>query len=131
MNCAVCSNYLAYATNLKRSQCVGCRPRNELCTYLFEKCTGINHGRKSDTTFCHECEQYPCKQIDRMDKRYRNSYGMSVKDNLARIDEIGVSRFAEEQYEKHCCARCGGLISVHNRKCFECDEITRLVEKLD
>ena len=29
------------------------------------------------------------------------------------------------------CLECGGLISVHNGKCFQCDTITRLVEKDD
>ncbi|TAL24847.1 MAG: DUF3795 domain-containing protein [Nitrospirae bacterium] len=42
MNCAICSRYLAYVYNLKRSQCVGCRPRNEKCAYLFGKCRGID-----------------------------------------------------------------------------------------
>ena len=34
-----------------------------------------------------------------------------------------------EQYEKYHCSKCGGLISIHNRRCFKCDTITRLVEK--
>ena len=64
-----------------------------------------------------------------MDKRYRENYGMSVMDNLENIQELGLVGFSEEQYQKHNCARCGGLISVHNRKCFQCDTVTRLVEK--
>jgi hypothetical protein len=79
MNCAVCSRYLAYINDLKRSQCIGCRPRNERCTYLFEKCTGINNTSEGNTVFCFECSQYPCKQINRMDDRYRNNYKMSIK----------------------------------------------------
>ena len=39
--------------------------------------------------------------------------------------KIGV----KEQYEKYRCSKCGGLISIHNRKCFKCDKIIRLVEK--
>ena len=66
-----------------------------------------------------------------MDKRYRENYGMSVIENLERIQELGLRGFADEQYRKHRCARCGGLISVHNRKCFQCDTVTRLIEKLD
>jgi hypothetical protein len=64
-----------------------------------------------------------------MDDRYRSNFGMSVKDNLECINETGVDRFTEEQYEKYRCSRCGGLMSIHNRKCFECDTITRLLEK--
>ncbi len=133
MNCAICSRYLSYVNNLKRSQCVGCRPGNKKCSYLFEKCSGINCTLKGNATasFCFECDQYPCKQINRMDDRYRINYEMSVKDNWECINKMGVDKFTNEQYEKYHCSKCGGLISIHNRKCFKCDKITRLVEKHD
>jgi len=129
MNCALCSKYLAYLNDLSRPQCSGCRVRNTPCTYLFEKCTGINQGPTGQAQFCFECEQYPCQAIDRMDKRYRENYSMSVKDNLQVLRESGLDSLIEIQYQEHRCIRCDGLISVHNRKCFKCDTITRLVEK--
>ena len=130
MNCAICSRHLSYVNNLKRSQCVGCRRRNERCTYLFEKCMGINHTARGNAAFCFECNQYPCKQIDRIDDRYRNNYGMSMKDNLEYIKKMGIGNFITEQYKKYRCSKCGGLISIHNRKCFKCDIITKLVDKI-
>jgi len=131
MNCAICSRYLSYSNNLKRSQCPGCRPANKKCSYLFEKCTGINGGLKGNATavFCFECVQYPCKQIKRMDDRYTGNYKMSVKDNLEFISKDGIEHFLKDQNEKYCCSTCGGFISIHNRKCFKCDTITRLVQK--
>ena len=129
MNCAVCSRYLSYVNNLNRSQCVGCRSRNERCTYLFERCTGVNNTSKGNAVFCFECDQYPCREINRMDDRYRKNYMMSVKDNLEFIYKRGIDKFIDEQYRKYRCSECGGLISVHNRKCFKCDEVTRLIEK--
>ncbi|MFC1925471.1 DUF3795 domain-containing protein [Chloroflexota bacterium] len=128
MNCALCSRYLSYINNLKRSQCIGCRPRNKMCMYLFQKCTGINHNLKSNTSFCFKCDQYPCKEINRMDARYRNNYKMSMKDNLEYIDKRGIDKFIDDQYKKYACTKCGGLVSIHNRKCFKCDSVTRLVE---
>ena len=130
MNCAVCSRYLSYVNNLKRSQCVGCRPRNERCAYLFGKCTGINHTSRDKAAFCFECSHYPCSQINRIDERYKNNYGMSMKDNLEYISKMGVGKFIKEQYKKYRCSKCGGLISIHNRKCFKCDTITKLVDKM-
>lgn len=131
MNCAICSNYLAYVNGLNKSQCSGCRPGNKKCTYLFEKCTGINHTLEGNTNakFCYECNQYPCKETERMDQRYRNNYGISVKDNLERIKNNGVTDFVAEQYDEHHCPECGGMVSVHNRKCFKCEIITKLVDK--
>jgi hypothetical protein len=66
-----------------------------------------------------------------MDARYRANYGMSVKDNLQDIKSGGLGSFVEGQYEEHCCSKCGGLIPIHNGKCFKCDRVTRLVEKRD
>ena len=129
MNCAICSKYLSYVNNLKRSQCVGCRPRNKRCEYLFAKCSGANNDTTGNAVFCFECDQYPCKEIQRMDNRYRKSYNMSVKDNLDYIKENGVENFINQQYRKHYCLKCGELISIHNRKCFKCETVTRLVEK--
>lgn len=131
MNCAVCSRYLSNLNSLNRSQCSGCRPGNKKCSYLFEKCSGINGALKgnANASFCYECGQYPCKQINRMDDRYRKNYGMSVKVNLEFIKKMGVDKFTREQYAEYHCPKCGGLISIHNRKCFKCDTITRLVEK--
>jgi len=129
MNCGICSNYLAYVNNFKRSQCKGCRPRNQRCTYLFGKCTGINKTAKSSAAFCFECNQYPCKQINRMDDRYRSNYGMSPKNNLDFIQKNGVDMFIQEQYKKYQCSKCNEMISIHNRKCFKCDTITKLVEQ--
>ena len=54
---------------------------------------------------------------------------MSVKDNLEEIRDKGISRFIENQQSKYSCPKCDGLISIHNRKCFNCDKVTKLVEK--
>ncbi len=131
MNCAICSNYLAYVNNLNKSQCAGCRPSNKKCTYLFEKCTGINNALEGNATakYCFECNQYPCKQINRMDDRYKKNYNMSVIKNLDDITKNGISNFVKTQYKKYNCSRCESQISIHNRKCFKCETITRLVEK--
>ena len=130
MNCALCSRYLAYLNHLPKSHCIGCRSRNQICTYLFGKCSGINHNQPTgETAFCFECDQYPCKQIDRIDKRYRDNDCMSMKANLDFIKQMGIERFIEEQYQQHRCPECGGLISVHNRKCFHCKPVTHLIEK--
>lgn len=131
MNCAICSKYLAYQNKLKKSQCSGCRPSKKKCTYLFKKCSGINNVLQDTATakFCFECDLYPCKEINRMDKRYKNNYHMSVKENLDAISNNGIANFVEDQYKKYHCPKCAGLISIHNKKCFKCCPITKLVEK--
>ncbi len=131
MNCAICSKYLAYVNNLNKSQCSGCRPGDKRCTYLFEKCSGINSSLKGNANaeFCFECDLYACKEINRMDKRYGISYKMSVKENLEAIRNNGITDFVKDQYKEYHCPKCNGLISIHNKKCFKCHKITKLVEK--
>lgn len=129
MNCAICSRYLSFINSLKLSQCAGCRPRDKRCTYLFKNCMGPRNISKGNASFCFECDHYPCKQINRIDTRYKSNYKMSMKENLEEIMKTGIDRFIEGQYKKYHCINCGGLISIHNRKCFKCDTITRLIEK--
>ncbi len=131
MNCAICSKYLAYVNNLNKSQCSGCRPSNKKCIYLLGKCTGINNSIEGTAIakFCFECGQYPCKEIYRMDTRYRKNYKMSVKGNLDTIKNHCLADFVKSQYKEYHCSKCDGLISIHNKKCFKCDKITKLVEK--
>ncbi len=52
MNCAICSRYLSYVNNLNRSQCIGCRPDNKKCSYLFDKCSGINNALEGNGSAC-------------------------------------------------------------------------------
>jgi hypothetical protein len=79
--------------------------------------------------FCYECSKYPCNHIERIDKRYRENYGMSMKDNLKFIQEKGIGKFIENQYKKYRCPKCNELISVHNKRCFNCDKISKMIEK--
>ena len=129
INCAICSRYLAYRNNLRRSQCIGCRPGNKNCAYLFGKCPETGNAATNERGFCYECKYYPCKHLNRIDARYRKNYLVSIKENLDYINQFGIHQFIEKEYAKHSCSRCGGLISIHNRKCFTCDKVTRLVEK--
>ena len=131
MNCAVCSKYLAFKNGLKKSQCPGCRPGNKHCSYLFGKCSGVNANSpgNAQAPFCYECELYPCKEIKRMDTRYRKNYRMSTIENLETIRDSGLEKLIQVQIEKYRCERCGDLISTHNNQCFRCDPITKLIEK--
>jgi hypothetical protein len=129
MNCALCSRYLAYMNNLKRSQCTGCRSINKQCAVLKKKCTGGKNILKGNISYCFECGNYPCTKLNHLDERYRKNYRMSMIDNLEFIKKQGMTEFIKGQYQKHGCRKCGGLISTHNNKCFKCDTITKLVDK--
>jgi hypothetical protein len=62
----------------------------------------------------------PCAHLDRLDKRYRERYGMSMVENLNELKSKGMDEFLKNQQEKCRCPSCGGVICVHDNKCYAC-----------
>jgi hypothetical protein len=44
-------------------------------------------------------------------------------ENLTEIKTKGIREFTKIQYDKYKCPECNGLKSVHNKKCFGCDNV--------
>jgi hypothetical protein len=126
MNCGICSNYLAHKNNISGKgfpNCIGCRPRDKQCAFLKKKCRDGLKLLKGEIGFCFECNYYPCENLTRLDKSYREKYGMSMINNLNEIKSKGINYFIENQEKKYKCPKCINLISIHNKKCFTCDKI--------
>lgn len=127
MNCGICSNYLAYKNKMKGKglpNCIGCRPRNKQCSFFKKTCKNDLKLLKGEIEFCFECSYYPCETLIKGDKSYRKRYGMSIVDNLNEIRDKGINDFIESQEKKYRCEKCDNLISIHSKKCFNCDKIT-------
>ncbi len=63
----------------------------------------------------------PCENLDRLDRRYRSRYSMSMVENLREIKEKGIKKFLENQEMKYECPECGDVVSVHDGKCYACE----------
>jgi transposase len=61
-----------------------------------------------------------------LDERYRKNFGMSMIENLNTIKSRGIREFLVKQREKYKCPKCGGVICIHNRKCFDCEKNRKL-----
>jgi hypothetical protein len=72
--------------------------------------------------FCFACESLPCARLKRLDKRYREKYGMSMLENLERIRERGLDDFVAWERERWACTSCGCVVSVHRDDCAFCGE---------
>jgi ribosomal protein S27AE len=44
-------------------------------------------------------------------------------ENLNEIKNSGIDKFLKNQREKYRCPKCGGVICIHNKKCYECEKI--------
>ena len=122
MNCAICSGYLAYQHDVKSRgirmpYCIGCRPRDKKCAFLKKGCELLLIGK---VEYCYECNDFPCERLERLDKRYRTYFKMSMIENLEYIKKNGINQFLEKEEERWKCPRCGGVICCHNGLCFNC-----------
>lgn len=94
MNCGICSAFLR-----KKNKCSGCRATNKsrlnhCFTCLILNCEFLE---KTQSKFCFDCEKYPCIKIKKMDKRYREKYGMSTIENLKTIQKHGLVHFIKSE----------------------------------
>ncbi|HED23846.1 MAG TPA: DUF3795 domain-containing protein, partial [Firmicutes bacterium] len=122
MNCSLCLAYqfMKYDLNkhgFHRKYCPGCIPRGENCTHMGNKCELLGKGK---VRFCYECQDFPCKRLKSLDKRYRTKYHLSMIENLGFIKEYGLKVFLEREEEKWRCPECGGMICCHNGLCLTC-----------
>ena len=115
MNCKVCYKHCYH-----KKPCDGClksdRGKPEHC----RKCRIKDCIRKKGLSYCFECAEYPCKQIKYLEKSYRTRYGASLMDNSQSVKEKGLEAFMEQQKANYTCPECGGIISIHDMECSEC-----------
>jgi hypothetical protein len=54
---------------------------------------------------------------------FLTGYSYSLIETLEAIRDKGIKTTLEEQRERYRCARCGGIVCIHNGKCYNCDEV--------
>jgi hypothetical protein len=116
MNCYICTAYLR-----KKNKCPGCRiDVNKPVTRFICKIKKCEILTKDRLTFCFECENFPCKNLEHLDKRYRTRYSMSMIENLENIKKSGMEEFLRNEKIRWECTECGGTICVHKGICYDC-----------
>jgi hypothetical protein len=120
MNCEICVGFFGYTMsgNKRKIKCLGCNLSGKSCAHLRKFCKKLT---KKEIEYCFECNEFPCTTLQRLDDKYRRRFGMSMVDNLEYIKENGMNNFLQSQEEKYKCHECGGVICVHNGKCYSCD----------
>ena len=122
MNCGICSGYLAFkhdvrSQGIRMPYCIGCRARDKKCAFLKKRCNLLLNG---EVKYCYECKDFPCRELEHLDRRYRSLYRMSMIENLEFLRENGIGRLLEREEERWRCTRCGGVVCCHNGICFDC-----------
>ena len=118
-NCAICIAYFGYRMDGKKrvQPCAGCRPARKNCAFIMRDCTPL---RKGEIEFCFECDEFPCENLLNLEENYRKRFDMSMIENLNFIKNKGMDEFLRQQEERYRCPECGGVICVHDGKCYSC-----------
>jgi hypothetical protein len=117
MNCGLCRAFLR-----NQNGCPGCRgnDRGKPKTRVLCRIKNCEARSRHGGDFCTGCTNFPCKQLSRLDNRYRTKYGMSMIDNLRSIEAEDLMRFADKEKVKWACPGCGESICVHEPHCLAC-----------
>ncbi|MBD3173159.1 DUF3795 domain-containing protein [Candidatus Bathyarchaeota archaeon] len=117
--CTLCVAYQGYTMKgtQRKHKCTGCRDYNKNCAFLKRDCEKL---KENLVDYCIECIDFPCENLMRIDKRYREKYETSLIENLCEIQKIGATQFIEKQLERYKCPNCRETICMHTVKCYNC-----------
>lgn len=113
--CILCAFYYK-----EKNRCFGCnkedKEKSKHCTTcLKKKCV-----KEKGYTYCFECNNFPCKKIKYLDKKYKDRYNISLIENGFYMKKFGVNNFLKMMTEKYKCSECGKTVTVHYGKCISC-----------
>lgn len=117
MNCLVCYKHCYH-----KKPCGGCRNSDKGKPEHCRKCRIKDCIGDKGLVYCYECPKHPCGLIKNLEKRYKKRYQVSLVENSEFVGRYGLERFMEGQKEKYICLICGGVISIHDGECSECQE---------
>ena len=115
MNCKVC-----YKHCYMKKPCDGCLKSDQGKPEHCRKCKIKDCIKEKEINYCYECTEYPCKHIKSLEKSYNTRYGASLIKNSKFVKENQLVHFMEQQKEMYTCPNCGGIISIHDSECSEC-----------
>ena len=116
MNCGICRAHLR-----RINPCPGCRSSDagKPITRVRCKIKTCANFKDEKRKYCFQCDDFPCANLEHLDKRYRLKYRMSMIENLVQIKKSGIRKFLVSEKLRWECLECGGTVCVHNGKCAE------------
>ena len=117
MNCKVWYKHCYH-----KKPCAGCLNSDKGKPEHCRRCKIKDCIREKHLSYCYEGSEYPCKLIKNLEKSYKKRYQASLIENSRFVKAYGLEQFMVHQKEKYTCPRCGGIISIHDRECSECQE---------
>ncbi len=112
---------LCHAYGRERNPCPGCRATAHFKLKEAVRCSvHCERLAAGEFKYCFECDEFPCKQLAHLDKRYRTRYETSPIDNLNRIRAGGIRQFVRSENEEWRCPACDEMLCMHLPECPSC-----------
>lgn len=115
INCTVCYRHLG------KNPCAGCSSYDSAKPETCRKCAIKACAAEKGISHCGVCDSFPCKPMKMLDKSYHKRYAVSLIENCLTVKEYGVEDFMTAQRSTYTCPACGGLISLHDGDCSNCE----------
>lgn len=118
MNCGICKFYYR-----EKNTCKGCRSldkKNPITRYncIIRECKILKDKKLK---YCSDkCDNYPCKRLIALNKRYNTKYHMSMLKNLEYIKKHGIDKFLDKEKQNWECPKCNEIITCHGGMCLTC-----------
>lgn len=121
INCGICVGYLGYNMDgtKRETACGGCRTMEVMCDFVKKQCTKL--ADKNEIEYCFECSDFPCENMQKIDKYYSTKYDASLIENLTYVKTNGLKAFTKREQQKWKCPTCGGIICPHTKRCYTCN----------
>lgn len=123
MNCLLC--YKHCYTKKTRSPCGGCFHESKGKPEHCRKCKIKDCVQSKTLTYCYQCNAFPCKLIKNLERSYNQRYQESLIENSMIAKTEGVMQLLHNHASKYQCPACGGIISYHDKVCFECNKMKK------
>lgn len=123
MNCLVCYKHCYH-----KKPCDGCLKSDYGKPEHCRKCKIKDCVKAKNIMYCFECVEYPCVRVKNLEKSYNKRYQTSLMKNSELVKEKGLDEFMRLQKLKYTCKHCGGIISLHDGECSECQ--TKMIKSI-
>ena len=121
-----CGLYCGACPSVHRGSCHGCRSEDKNQKRISKWSCNIRKCciNEKNVQYCGACTEYPCPTILKLINSHKNRpkihYRHEIPNNMEKLNEMGIDRWAAEQEKLWKCPECGGLIIFYNYECVSC-----------
>ena len=100
--------------------CDGCIGAERVASFCRDCAIRKCPDDKQNVARCSDCKDFPCSRITDFNNDGMPHHG-EVLENLRRIKEMGIQKWAKYDEERWKCPKCKSPVSWYDSKCSQCN----------